>query len=316
MSQLSLEKLKERTPTCMSYTSSPYAAKARFEAAKLVIKNGLKASKVALMYGVHRSTICRWVERFPKGHKNWHNDYFISTLSSAPNHQANQTPQVIVDEIVQLRRKLGRCAPVIHAHLLEKGYKIHVRTVGRILKREGLTRRKKQARYYKTSYKRPEINSVGDLVQMDTIHYIKSDGVRFYLYCLIDLYSRLAYVEYQPKLSQQISFEVIRRGQKYLRFNFSMVQTDNGPEFKDGFSFMLSQSSIKLRHSRIRKPNDNAHIERFNRTIQEECFNNALPNEKTIKKQIKEYLDYYNNDRLHLSLNLMTPTAFVAKVLS
>lgn len=301
----------------MSYTSSPYAAKARFEAAQLVVKGGEKIPSVALKYGVNRSTIFRWVKRFPgKTRKLNQYGHFISTLSSAPNHQAKQTPQVIVDEIVRLRKKLGRCAPVIHAHLVEKGYKIHVRTVGRILKREGLTRRKKLATYYKTTHKRPEAKSVGDLVQMDTIHYIKSEGSRFYLYCLIDLYSRLAYVEYHPQLSQQTSFEVIKRAQKYLKFNFGMVQTDNGPEFRDGLTFMLSQCSIKLRHSRVRKPNDNAHVERFNRTIQEECFNNSLPNEKTVIKQIKEYLDYYNNDRLHLSLNLMTPTAFVAKVLS
>ncbi len=109
---------------------------------------------------------------------------------------------------------------------------------------------------------------------------------------------------------------MFKLSQKYLKFNFKMVQTDHGPEFKDGLTYMLSQSSIKLRHSRVRKPNDNAHVERFNRTIQEECFNNMLPNEKTIKRRIKNYLEYYNKERLHLSLDLQTPTEFVAKVLS
>lgn len=298
----------------MSYTSSPYAPKARFEAAKLVVKGGLKKATVARMYGVNKSTVGRWVERFPRLSNQY--GQYISTLSSAPESHPNQTPEVVVEEIVRLRKRLGRCAPVIHAHLLRKGIKINVRTVGRILKREGLVRRKKQAAYYKSIYPRPEANLPGDLVQMDTIHYMKSSGERFYLYCLIDLYSRLAYVEYHPKLSQRNSFEVIHRAQKYLKFNFKMVQTDHGPEFKDGLTYMLSTSSIKLRHSRVRKPNDNAHIERFNRTIQEECFNNTLPNQKTIKKQLKFYLEYYNKERLHLSLNLLTPTEFVAKVLS
>jgi transposase InsO family protein len=300
----------------MPYTSSPYAAKARYNAAKLVVKDGLKKAVVAKMYGVNKSTISRWVERFPKGRQNWHNDYFISTLSSAPNTHPNQTSDEIVEEIIKLRKKYKRCAPVIHAHLEKMGYRINARTVGRILKREGLVRRKKQSRFLKTVYPRPEATLPGDFVQMDTIHYIKSTGERFYLYCLIDVFSRLAYVEYHPKLSQKISFEVIKKAQKYLKFNFKMVQTDHGPEFRDGLTYMLSQSSIKLRHSRVRKPNDNAHIERFNRTIQEECFSNTLPKEKTILKQLKRYLVYYNNERLHLSLNLLTPTEFVAKVLS
>lgn len=51
----------------MSYTSSPYAAKARFEAARLVVKDGLKASQVARMYGVHRATVGKWVKKFPGG---------------------------------------------------------------------------------------------------------------------------------------------------------------------------------------------------------------------------------------------------------
>lgn len=300
----------------MPYTSSPYAAKARYQAAKLVVKEGYKKATVARMYGVNKSTISRWVERFPKGHKNWHNDYYIFTLSSAPNHHSNQTPERLVDRIIELRRKLKRCAPVIHAHLTREGYKINVRTVGRILKREGLIRRKKQSIFLKSCYPRPEANLPGDLVQMDTIHFVKPNGERFYLYCLIDVYSRLAYAEYHVKLSQRISFEVIQKAQKYLKFNFKMIQTDHGPEFGKGLTYMLLTSSIKLRHSRIRKPNDNAHIERFNRTLQEECFNGLYPKERTIGKGLKVYLEYYNTERLHLSLKLQTPTEFVAKVLS
>lgn len=300
----------------MSYTSSPYAAKARYLAARLVVKEGFKPSKVAKMYGVHRSTVGKWVSRFPKGRKNWHDDYFISTLSSAPNHHPNQTSDQVIERIIQLRNKLKRCAPVIHAHLISEGYKISIRTVGRILKREGLIRKKKQSGFLKSIYARPEANLPGDLVQMDTIHIMRADGSRYYIFCLIDLYSRLSYAQYSTNLKQSTSYQVVKNAQKYLKFNFKMVQTDHGGEFGRGFTYLLNRSKIKLRHSRVRKPNDNAHIERFNRTIQEECFNSLPPKEGTIKKDLKNYLEYYNNDRLHLSLNLMTPTAFVAKVLS
>lgn len=300
----------------MSYTSSPYAAKARYLAAKLVVKNGLKPAKVAKIYGVHRSTIGKWVKRFPKGHHNFHNDYFISTLSSAPNHHPHQASDQIVERVIELRRKYKRCAPVIHAHLISEGYKISVRTVGRVLKREGLIRRKKQSSFLKSIYPRPEAKYPGDLIQMDTIHCMRGDGSRFYIYCLIDIYSRLAYAQYHTNLKQSTSYLVVKNAQKYLGFNFKMIQTDHGPEFKDGFTYQLSRSKIQLRHSRVRHPNDNAHIERFNRTLQEECFDGLLPKESTIKRDLKIYLEYYNKERLHLSLKLQTPTAFVAKVLS
>lgn len=301
--------------TSMSYTSSPYAPKARFEAARLVVKGGLKPSKVAKMYGVHRSTVGKWVKRFPRKLNQY--GHYIDTLSSAPNHHPKQIPDNVVNRIIELRGKLkGRCAPVIHAHLVSEGYKISVRTVGRVLKREGLIRRKKQSRFLKSIYPRPEANLPGDLIQMDTIHVVRSNGSRYYIYCLIDVYSRLAYAEYHTNLKQSTSFLVVKNALKYLKFNFKMIQTDHGPEFRDGFTYQLQKSSIKLRHSRIRKPNDNAHIERFNRTIQDECFDSLPPKERIIEGILKDYLEYYNNERLHLSLSLQTPTAFVAKVLS
>lgn len=298
----------------MSYSSNPYAAKARFEAAKLVVKQGLRASQVAKMYGVHRSTIGKWVKRFPRRLNQY--GHFISTLSSAAKYHPNQLPEKIVNEVVNLRIKLHRCAPVIHAHLINQGVNISLSSVGRILKRQGLIRKKKQSTYLKSLHHRPPADSPGALVQMDTIHLVRGDGSRFYIYTLIDVYSRLAYAEYHLKLSQDIACLVIRNAQKYLRFNFSMIQTDHGPEFRSRFLFLLSQLDIKLRHSRIRKPNDNAHIERFNRTIQEECFNGVLPKEKSIQADIRNYLEYYNKFRLHLSLKLLTPSQFVAKALN
>jgi transposase InsO family protein len=298
----------------MSYVTSPYAAKARFEAVKLVLKGELKAAHVARMYGVQRSTISKWVKRFPQL-GSIRVPQFISTQSSAPKNHPNQLKPEVVQRIINLRLKYKRCAQVIHAYLIKEGISVSLSSVKRTLKRQGLTRRKKQARYY-VPLPRPTIEMPGSLVQLDTIHFVKTDHSRFYIYALIDTYTRLAYAEYHPKLSQQLSFEVIKNAQKSFGFKFQMVQTDNGPEFKDWFLIELTRSKIALRHSRVRKPNDNAHIERFNRTIQEECFGNALPNEETIQKQIKKYLVYYNKKRLHLSLNLQTPTQFVSKVLN
>lgn len=221
----------------------------------------------------------------------------------------------VVNRIIELRQTLHRCAPVIHQHLLLEGFSVSLSSVERSLRRLGMVRKKKYASWY-TPLPRPLALLPGEFVQMDTIHFVKPDYSRFYVYALIDVYSRLAYAEYQPKLSQQTSVDMLLRAQTYFGFSFQMVQTDNGPEFKDGFLHSLARHNIHLRHSRIRKPNDNAHIERFNRTIQDECFRGKLPNEEMISDQLKNYIAYYNHDRLHLSLNLQTPIQFVAKVLT
>ena len=119
---------------------------------------------------------------------------------------------------------------------------------------------------------------------------------------------------YTPRLTQGVSLEAIKQAQAYFGFAFLMVLTDNGPEFKDYVVQKLGNLNIQMRHSRVRKPNDNAHLERFNRTLQEECFITPRPSEHTLQQQLDTYLDYYNNTRLHLGINCLSPRQFINSV--
>jgi transposase InsO family protein len=200
--------------------------------------------------------------------------------------------------------------------LKNEGVSISLSSVARILRREGLTRKKRQLKPSYAKIKRPKAHAPGDLVQMDTIHYIRSDGTRFYIYVLIDVYSRIGYAQYKKSLSAENSYKVAQNFRKMFPFKIRVIQTDNGGEFSEQFYFKLCSRNIKLRHTRVRKPNDNAHVERFIRTIQEECFQRMLPKQDTVRKQLENYIFYYNNQRLHLGINCNVPRSFVAKVLT
>jgi transposase InsO family protein len=293
----------------MAYTSNPLMGKVRRLAVNDVIFGRLNQSQTALKYGVTRSAICKWMQRATKDHKT-----FIETLPSRPLFHPNQISEDVIERLVYWRDKTHRCAPVIHAHLVQEGHQISVATVGRILAREGLTRKKKRAPWG-TRIPRPLSDRPGSLVEIDTMHVVKADYSRFYIFAVIDTYSRLGYAEYANTLRQTKSLEIIQKAHAYFGFPFQMVQSDNGPEFKTGFKHQLQSKDIHLRHSRIRRPNDNAHIERFIRTIQDECFNGSHPRETTVPGKLARYIDYYNNQRLHLSLGLTTPRQFVSKVL-
>jgi transposase InsO family protein len=156
----------------------------------------------------------------------------------------------------------------------------------------------------------------GDLIQTDTVHYVRPDGRRVYLYTVIDVFSRWAYVEYHERIRPEIAAQVILRAQAKAGFTFRMVQADNGPEYSRWFTDRLASRGIPTRHSRVHRPNDNAHIERFNRTVQEECFRGLKPERTTAAHLLGDYLMYYNEQRLHLGIDLSTPARIVAKVLS
>jgi transposase InsO family protein len=162
---------------------------------------------------------------------------------------------------------------------------------------------------------RPLITAPGELVQTDTVHYVcPLTKKRRYVYTVIDLYTRMAYAEIYDRIGPGIAARVIARASK--QFGFAMVQADNGPEFSRYFEQTLAKHGIQTRHSRLHRPNDNAHIERFNRTIQEECLGRTLTY-KTTNKQLQArltaYLEFYNTQRVHLGLQLRTPAEMLQR---
>lgn len=290
----------------MAYTSNPQIGRVRLEAVKLLHK-GWSTRKVARHFGYSHFTIVRWNQRYENECLSLH--VHLQTKSSRPHHHPKELPQDIIEAIVTERLKHNRCAEVVHEDLKEQGIKVSLSSVKRTLKRHSLIKEKSPWKRYRPHIPRPLALYPGALVQLDTIHLARPDGTRYYIYTLIDLYSRFAYAEYTERFSQANSLKFVVKAQKIAGFRFKVVQTDNGPEFGKWFSDMLGYKGTRLRHSRVRKPNDNAHIERFNRTIQEECEKIWI--EKELQTRITAYLDYYNNERRHLGIGLKRPMEVV-----
>lgn len=139
------------------------------------------------------------------------------------------------------------------------------------------------------------------------MHIALPDGSRLYVYTLIDVYSRWAYAEASLKLRAYVSAAFVRRAQRTASFPFETVQTDYGPEFSTRFTHILARHKLAHRHSRVRQCNDNAHVERFNRTIQDECLTGVPRTTTSFSKAISKYLLYYNRKRLHMGIDFRTP---------
>jgi transposase InsO family protein len=93
-----------------------------------------------------------------------------------------------------------------------------------------------------------------------------------------------------------------------------MLQSDHGSEFSSWFTEQIRILGLAHRHSRIRKPSDNGYVERFIRTLQEECLSKIPQTFRAYQKEIPEYLDYYNTERLHLGINFKTPIQCVQAI--
>lgn len=180
-------------------------------------------------------------------------------------------------------------------------------SVQRTLDRCGLLKKRSPWKRPHDYTPRPEAAFAGSLLEADTVHIMLADGSRIYVYTLIDLFSRWAYAEVMEKISAERSVGFIARAKKKAHFPFDMIQIDHGPEFSTWFTHGMWGMGSKHRHSRVRQSNDNAHIERFNRTIQEECLDLTAHTIRHFKVALRKYLPYYNRERLHMGINYQTP---------
>jgi len=290
----------------MPYTSNKHMPRIRRDAAALV-RSGWSTRKVARHFGFTQSAVVKWVAKAKKI-----GIHPIPTLSSKPKHHPRQLSDELIWKIFQRRLAIKRSAEVVCQELRNEGVEVSLASVKRTLDRTGLLKKRSPYKRFHPHQDRPQPLKPGDLVQIDTIHLMINEKKRIYVYALIDVYSRWVYARAYEKLSGRRSVQFVRDAQKHASFRLDMLQSDHGPEFGDWF---VERAKRNHRYTRIGKPNDNAHIERFNRTIQEECLDKVERSVRPLNKALKAYIPYYNEKRLHFGLNLKTPNQFIPKVI-
>jgi transposase InsO family protein len=240
-----------------------------------------------------------------------HQAQTIPTRSSRPHHHPHQLPDDIMRRILELRGERNQCAEILHWRLRDEGITISLSSVKRVLHRAGISKYSRWKKWHQYP-ERPVAESPGILVEIDTIH----DGPhadRLYLYTTLDVCSRWAFAEAAETIGAGRSTCFVRSAQAAAPFSFRTLQSDHGPEFTKHFTKQLAVLGLAHRHSRIRTPNDNAHLERFNRTIQEECLARIPRNLRSYRKEIPVWLRYYNEERPHMGLQMQTPTEILKR---
>jgi transposase InsO family protein len=254
-------------------------------------------------FGIPPGTISKWIKRAEKiGH------HPIPTRSSRPHSHPKQLEKSIVQKIIQKRLAHRRTSEVVHEELKREGIVVSLNSVRRTIDRHGLMKKRSPWKRYHPPVNRPYPLKAGDLMEIDTIHTMQGEKNRMYTFVMIDVYSRWAYAKSYQKMNAATSVQFVREAQRKAVFKFNMIQSDHGPEFGRWFVSRISKSH---RYTRIGKPNDNAHIERLNRTLQEECLDKQLRTPEAFNGALKKYMTYYNNERLHLGIECRAPRELI-----
>lgn len=282
----------------MAYTTNQNVGKVRIQAIRL-LRDGKSTREVARYLGYAQSTIVKWNKR---KNEAGHNTTQIPTRSSRPHNSPRRTPREIEGMIIGVRKETKRCAEVVYETLKERSIDVSLSTVKRVLKRYGCLKERSRWKKRRIYPIRPDIAKQGDLVELDTIHFVDKHGKRSYLYTALDVYSRYGYAMLSKKANTYASLKFMKKLREYFDFEITCVQTDNGPEFR---KFFTDNCKVKHRHNHPRSPNENGHLERFNRTIQEEIPKHRLC--IFIPRDVSRYLKHYNTKRMHMGIKFKTP---------
>lgn len=258
----------------------------------------------------------------------------LNARSTAPRHRRKRSiPDGTLTRIIALRTthpRLGK--DKLHALLRQEGYQGSISTVGRILadlKRcnqlpqpirlslQGRTgnlvaripRRKKKLRR-PTSYRVLEVDTI--------VRFI--DGVKRYILTGVDTERRTAFAAAYTNHGSASAADFLEKARIVLPDCPPAVQTDNGSEFALHFEHACRDGQITHFHTYPRSPKMNAHVERFNRTLDEEFlrFHRALLRDdvRTFNDQLVDWLLWYNGERPHYALGQVSPLRFMMSQLS
>lgn len=276
----------------------------------------LKAMAMAFPHG--KRTLERWVAAYKQGGAD-----ALEPHSTRPKSHPNETPIGIRRKAIEARKKSKQCALKISWDLADKGIKIKARTIGKILRAEGLVR-KYRIKRIKYKYLKAE-RKAGELMEIDVKHVpgpIKNK--RYYQYTAIDAATRWRHLEvYDAECNfNSIRFlkEVIRR----FPHKILAIKTDNGAIFTNYYTGTNKRSDQTVKniheldlfcsHQGIihylidpGKPAQNGTVERSHREDQEKFYEqNIFKNFNDLQRKLKRWNIYYNNLR-HCGLNGKTP---------
>lgn len=276
------------------------------------IRSGIAVSKLLSIIGLGKAKFHKWEKR--AGIPNRHNGKIPKTHWLTPGE-------------IKAIEDFAREHYSENDYHLKDGYRriaykmldmdiaaVHPSSVYRILKKSGLLNKwNTEKRNLKgTGFKQPDYPHKHWHID---IKYLNFKGTILFLISVLDGYSRyvLHHEVRHTMSSYDIELTLLKAKEKYPLAK-PVIISDNGGQFvsKD-FKRLISLAELSHIRTSVNYPQANGKIERWHRTISEECLRIKSPVcFEDYKIYIEDYINYYNSERLHSALFYLTPEDFIS----
>lgn len=288
-----------------------------------IVKKQVKLVESAKVCPHGKRSLERWVAAYKKDGETG-----LEPKSTEPKTQPNETPISIKERAIEIRKDTNKCSLKIHWQLEKEGIKINERTIGKILKKEGLVR-KYRVRKITYKYIRAQ-RKPGELVEID-VKYVpgKVANKRYFQYTAIDTSSRWRHLAVYDEQTAFHSIRFLEEVMQRFEHRVRAIKTDNGQIFTNYYlgTNKRSDMTVKTLHALDvfcarnniihylidpGKPAQNGTVERSHREDQEKFYDqNSFRNFSDLQRKLKEWNIYYNNLE-HCGLGGKSPNEFLA----
>jgi len=288
---------------------------------------GLKATKDA--FGIKRSTLYGWWKIYKDSGGKIES---LNLKSQAPHHRRKRIIDWrIINEIRRLRLEVcpnmgkDKVKVFLDQFCLSSGLrKISASTIGRIIKEKRIFHHRQKVSHFgkikevkrARKLRKPkefQANDPGDLIEIDTIVKFVCNLKR-YVITAVDAKTRYAFAWSYQRLTSLNAKDFFQKLKLVFPYKIKCVQTDNGSEFHRYFQNYLKEQKTIQFWNYPSKPYKNGHIEKYNRTLQEEFIDwhgALLENPNQFNQKLANWLIWYNTKRPHWSLSLQSPVDYL-----
>jgi IS30 family transposase len=269
---------------------TPYSKEVRFKIYYLVEREKRSVREACLLYSIPRKTYYKW---YRKDH-----GLADSTYHSRSRHPNLKLTPELKEKIELVKHRTNYGPEKMHLYLKKSlGVDISSTIIYRFYKRRELIRKpQKKLPWYEPMKERLVVTKPGVGVQFD-VKYVWEGGRR-YLFSAFDPYTESYFFLIFATKHASNAVKTFKKAERYFGFKVQSTQTDNGSEFRGDFHHFLERAETPHYFIPKSSPYWNAQVERVHKTIDDEYYLN--PN--CPWKSVKEWLKYYNEERIHLTL--------------
>ena len=286
-----------------------YTKEEKLEIIRLVESSDLPLKRTVKELNVSKSTFYSWYNKFLEGGPDALEDKKChSTWNKIPESYRTKVIEVALDRSEDSPREVATFMTDNSGHFISES------SVYRILKAVNLITSPNHILVKAANEFKDKTTRIHQMWQTDFTYFKVEGWGWFYLSSIMDDYSRfiihheLCTTMKTPDVERNVEAALIKTGLPEGRR--PKILSDNGSCYiSEDIKDFMKEKGITQVHGAPNHPQTQGKIERYHRSMKNVVKLHHYYSLSDLKKAIDEYIEYYNNERYHESLNNCTPAS-------